>query len=250
MNMTIDQTVALLASIAACLSAIATFLMIRQIAKQRKSSYHPELAISRVYFHGISHQIGMGPLPQYWTGTDESGQVDTTIKQIALPLYNIGLGAAKAVLVNWSFPINEFVKTVNELAKRTLMQEPFTYEDAVLYMKSDIIGTSTSMWKSQQRNSLDYVLPASVKNEPVFLDLPFAYKTLCSALIFFHSKYKETESFEEIPALKVSVEYLDIGEHKHKAVFEVRLNIVWTGFKDDREIVSFFGYLESKKCVI
>jgi hypothetical protein len=249
MNMTIDQIIALSASIAACLTAVATFLTVRQIAKQRASSYHPELAISRIYFHGLSDQLGMGPLPQYWAATSESGQVDDTLKQVAIPLYNVGLGTAKAVVVNWSFPIDELVKDVNELAKKTLIPEPFTYKDAVLYMKSDTFGTSTSPWKSQQRNSLDYVLPASVQNKPVLLDLPFAYKTLCSALIFFQSKYKETWSFEEIPALKASFEYLDIGEHKHKAVFEIKINLIWTGFKDGREVVSFFGYLESKKCM-
>ena len=45
--MTVDQLVALGASIGACLSAIAAFLMIRQIARQREASYRPELALSR-----------------------------------------------------------------------------------------------------------------------------------------------------------------------------------------------------------
>lgn len=249
MNMPIDQVITLLASIAACLTAIATFLTVRQIAKQRKASYHPEFAISRVYFHGLSDELGMGPLPQYWAVTTANGQVDAQLKQITFPLYNIGLGAAKAVVVNWSFPIDDVAKVLNELAKRTLTMEPFTYNDAVLNVSSDTIGTSTSNWESQQRDSLDYVLPASVQNEPVLLDVPFAYKTLCSALIFFHSKYDKTYSFQEIPALKASFEYLDIGNHRHKAVFEIRLNKIYIGFKDDFEVTSFFGYLESKKCL-
>ncbi len=249
MNMTIDQIIALLASIAACLTAIASFLTVRQIAKQRELSYRPELAISRVYFHGLSNQIGMGLLPQYWVGTTDSQQVDPLLKQIALPLCNVGLGVAKAVVVKWSFPINELVKTVNELANRTLTSELFTYKGGTLHMRSDTIGTMTSVWKNQQTDMLDYLLSASVQKEPVMLELPFAYKTLCSALIFFQSKYKETESHGEIPALKASFEYLDIGEQQHKAVFEIRLNVVSVGFKDEREVVSFFGYLESKKCV-
>jgi hypothetical protein len=50
--MTNDQIVALLASIGACLSAVATFLTVRQIAKQRVASYRPELALSQSIFEG------------------------------------------------------------------------------------------------------------------------------------------------------------------------------------------------------
>jgi len=70
--MTIDQGIALATSIAACLSALAAFFTIRQVSKQRESSYHPELAVSRTKFQCISNPLSEGHIPDTWIDwTDE-----------------------------------------------------------------------------------------------------------------------------------------------------------------------------------
>ena len=199
--MTIDQIVALLASMGACLAAVAAFLTVRQIAKQRDASYRPELALSRTDIDGSENPIAKCPLPTFWIKKSENGEADTISRSFAISLQNIGLGTAKGVVVAWSFPISETVKELTQIAQRTLTPAYFTYKEGALSVESDILGTSTSFWRNQERDSIDYVLPAGVQMEPVMLRLPHAYIQLISALLFLGAKGKKLESFPEIPAL-------------------------------------------------
>jgi hypothetical protein len=93
--MTIDQVVALLASIGACLSAVATFLTVRQIAKQREASYRPELALSRILFEGSRGPIAEGAIPSFWTKKPEYDESQKELQRLTVPLQNVGLGPRK-----------------------------------------------------------------------------------------------------------------------------------------------------------
>ena len=97
--MTNDQFVALLASIGACLSAVATFLTVRQIAKQREASYRPELALSRVYLECTKDPITQGSIPTLWAAKGKDGKTDPLTRSLSLLLRNVGLGTAKGVSI-------------------------------------------------------------------------------------------------------------------------------------------------------
>jgi len=241
--MTIDQIIALLASVGACLAALATFLTVRQIAKQREASYRPELALSRTVFDGSADPITKGALPTLWVRKAQDGEAEPTSRTFAIPLRNVGLGTAKGVAVSWSFPISEVVEEVNQLAQRSLTPAYFTYENGALSVKSDSLGNSTSFWRNQDRDSIDYVLPAAVQKEPVLVHLPHTYIQLCSALLFLGAKDKDRKSFPEIPVLRASFDYYDIGARKHQAVFEIKFQLVALG--GNGEFIQ--GYLDAKK---
>ncbi len=132
---------------------------------------------------------------------------------------------------------------MNQLAQRTLTPAYFTYESGQVSLKSDSLGGCTSFWKNQEKVWIDYVLPAAVQSEPVSLTLPNAYVLLCSALLFFGAKNKDAKLFPEFPVLKVSFEYLDIGEQKHQAVFDIALHLI--AFSGEGQFIH--GYLESRK---
>jgi hypothetical protein len=118
--MTTDQFVALFASIGACLSAVATFLTVRQIAKQREASYRPELALSRVYLECTKDPLAQGPIPTLWAAKGQDGKTDPLIRRLSLPLRNVGLGTAKGVSITWTFPFEDITTQVNELAQKSL----------------------------------------------------------------------------------------------------------------------------------
>ena len=243
--MTIDQTIALLASIGACVSAVATFFTVRQIAKQREATYRPELALSRTDLEGSVDPILKDSLPTRWVPKSKAEQTDGAWRRFAMPLRNVGLGAAKGVVVSWSLPIAEMVKELNELSQRTLTPAYFEYEGGALSMKSEGLRNYTSVWQNQQKELIDYVLPAAVEKDPVMLTLPDTYILLSSALLFFSSKDKERGSLPRFPSLKTDFQYFDIGGRQHHAVFEIEPQIVvitggGTGFS---------GWLQPSKCV-
>lgn len=224
--MTPDQWIALGASAGACLSAFATFLTVRQIAKQREASYRPELAISQVHFEAGPDPIRAGALPTKWIARDwKEMEKPPTFDDLSLPLRNIGLGSARAVRLHWEFDLAATVKTANELAQRTLTPAYFSIDDWGVSIKSEALGNGSSLWKNQRDVPIDFVLPASIDKEPVPVKLPHAYVQLAAALVYLRAKEKEEHSFE-LPSLSAAFTFSDIGGIRHDAVFDVKVQLV------------------------
>lgn len=221
--MTTNEIIALLASLGTCFSAIATFLTVRQIAKQREASYRPELAFSRVLVECTKDLIAAGSIPTHWTTKGEDEKTNTQSRFFSLPLRNIGLGTAKNVSVSWSFPFESVTKQINETAQKTLSAAYFTFDKDSLSIDSENLGKSTSMWVNQKQVTLDYVLPAAITHEPVMLNLPHAYIQIVSSLLYFSAKDKKP--FPEIPPLIAKVEFYDIGEAKHSSTFNIQFQV-------------------------
>lgn len=226
------------------MSAIATFLTVRQMSHQRQASYLPELVLSRTIFDGTASPMGKGPIPSHWVPKHGNESKTEVMPWFSLPLTNVGLGAAKDISVSWSFPIEEIIRQVNDLAQQTLTQLHFVLRDGAVSIKSESLGSGTSFWKNQQKETLDYVLPAAVQKEPVPLKIPHAFVLLSSALLFVSSKDTNSKSALSIPPLIARLEYRDIGNKAHIAVFEISLKLVAYG--GDGSFIH--GYLESKKC--
>jgi hypothetical protein len=135
-----------------------------------------------------------------------------------IPLRNIGLGAAKEVLVSWSFPLANAVAEVNSIAQQALIPAFFSFEHDVLSLKSESFSQTASMWSNQRNDKLDYVLPAAIEREPMMLRLPHAYTLIVSALLFFSSRQEGRASFPKIPALRVKFQYLTLPIKSIKVV--------------------------------
>lgn len=242
--MSVDQVIALAASIGAFMSAIAAFLAVRQNTKQREASYKPELAITRTTFTASKSQLTKSSFADFWVETSEINNNETVnlLSSLSLSLCNVGLGAAKEVQLKWSFPIDQLVSNINKKAQTALVPAYFEYENEVLSLKSEQLHAATSMWRNQKHNFVDYVLPASADQEGVQVQVPPAYMELVSALIFFSSKEKGT-TFPEMPALKLELEFFDIGGGKHSSSFSIELNLVAIHGGGE----GFHGYLQSKK---
>lgn len=226
--MTADQIIAVSASVGACMSALATFLTVLQIARQRESSYRPELAISRTFFSSTTDPLAEGLIPGVWTEHEvQQAEEASTVRrtQFAVPLRNIGLGTAKTVDVSWAFDIGELTKRVNDLAQLSSTPAQLSYESGTLHLKSENVGTFTSMWCNQKHSSMDYVMSAAVDNKPGRLVLPHAYIQLVSALVFFTATEKNHGTFPEIPRLTLQLDYRDIGDQKHRATFAVQCEL-------------------------
>jgi len=225
--MTIDQTIALAASLGACLAAIATFLTVSQMARQRKASYHPELAISSLAFRALSDgSVIKSPLALHWVEMANDGQSKPASHAFAVPLVNIGLGAAKNVVATWSLPIEDVVDDLNKRAQETKTAARFGYnkKNGGLSLESEIFGNMTSFWTAQQTAKFDYVLPAGVQPKPVMLELPHVFKLVTAALFYLHGQ-KEFQEFPNAPPLRVTFDYLDIADEKHLATFEIQFHI-------------------------
>ena len=238
--MTVDQIIALGASLGACVSAIAAFLAIRQIGRQREASYRPELALSRTAIR--STRDNEKALPTLWTESSnpEPAKAEWPEHRLLVVVRNVGLGTAKEVNVSWSFPIEEAVHKANQLAG---ISRVFKYEAGKLDFQMDDTLQVSSMWRNQQRDSIDYIMPASIERDPTLLRVPNAYALLVSALVFFYAKTRHPPMELTLPVLKLDVSYSDISQLTHSESFEIRCEIAM--FSGDGEIGH--AWLEHKR---
>ena len=98
------ELISLVTSIAACLSAVAAFVVVRQNYKQRTASYRPDFVLVRTPIQSRIFETPDG-IP-HWSN---DGTNDAANKRFSIPLVNVGLGAAREIKVVWNFPIHEFV---------------------------------------------------------------------------------------------------------------------------------------------
>jgi len=236
--MTIDQGISLAASIGACLSAIAAFVAVRFSSNNTKASYKPELVIARTSFRSKTYGAILGE----WFNEKENQDEVGNQMMFSVPLRNVGLGAAKEVTINWSFPIEDLVSTINGLAQKLHITSYFNYDNGTLFLKSEASGDHVSIWANQQKQTVDFVLPAPVDQVPYNLALPLAYTQLISALIICSAKSETFDSFPDIPCLTAEFSYLDIGGSKHSSKFVIQSNISMI-LKNGEE---FQGCVESK----
>jgi hypothetical protein len=222
--MTYDQLVNLSASVAAFISAVATLLTVRQMAKQRQTSYRPELVLSSTHFEGRAEVAGQ--LPLRWVTRAPQPDAENTSRELSIPLHNVGLGAAKGVSIAWSFPIEATVEEVNSLAQKALIPAYFALQAGGLSMTSERFSQTTSMWRNQQNISIDFVLPAAVLKDPFALKLPHAYIQLCSSLLYFSAHIENRKSSPKFPSLTANLKYQDIGGAQHQIRLEVTIDLV------------------------
>lgn len=241
-KMTIDQFIALAASIGACLAAIATFLTVGQMATQRTASFHPELVVSRILFEG--RPMSAGGLPTFWVTIDDADASKRNEEEskfsFSVPLNNIGLGAAKNLKVFWEFPIEELAGKIKSLARQSSVSAHISFKDGAFSIESETLGTGTSFWANQRAESIDYVLPAAVQRDATRLVLPHAYIMATSAFLYL-SFIAKSEKISEIPPLRVTLDYQDIADSTYRASFEIQMHVVMLSEPSIR------AYLEAKR---
>ena len=226
LGMTIDQAVALVASIAACLAALAAFWTIRQVKKQRELSYRPDLTISTTFVGGSKKETQDDGIPINWVRepSEPEGASNDWPSDYELPLRNVGLGVAKNVIVSWSMQLDKLMKEFNDLAQRTATPASFSFMDTHLFLNFGGQRDAIAEWTNQQSERIDYVLPASVDKEPTLLKLPDAYVLLASSFVYLQKEFRKKKIEVAPPKITVVFEYSDIAGTKRKSTFEINLD--------------------------
>jgi hypothetical protein len=108
----IDQYISAGSSLAAFLAALATFLTVWQIAKQRRATYRPEIIVmrGRVLTTDDLKNPDLQSLLN-WKRSDMEEDTRTYFLGRKYPLFlvNIGMGAATNVSAAWYFPLEAFI---------------------------------------------------------------------------------------------------------------------------------------------
>ncbi len=219
------EVIALVTSIAACLSAIAALVVVRQNYKQRTASYRPDLVlVDRVMRLEPYEQTG--GMPQL---SDKDGE-----SQLSVPIVNVGLGAARDLKVSWQFPIDQVVASTNLLAQRSLAPAYYEHENGFLSLKAKM--SWAIRWGREEE--IGYVLPASIPETPKNeLPLPMAYVALVFGHYHFALQARRSDKpdgpqmidIPDLPELKCQIDYGDIGGLKHRLDVVVSIEPIMIG---------------------
>lgn len=237
--MTADQIIALCASVGACLSALATFMTVREIAKQRRDSCLPDIALTEtsVFCRSNLDKMPEGEAPSpagevlvpfFWTSDDSDRQQKRELS-FALPITNVGLGTAKDLKLSWSYPVGPIVDALNEWAQHLSDAIHLDYNPAneALSFKHGTEIQWALFWRNIKTADIDYVLPLSTHPQPSHVMIPAPFILLSG--VYFYLLVRDGSGKDRIPAelgidkLQLDLTYKDIANRRIRSSYVVRL---------------------------
>jgi hypothetical protein len=217
------EWISFLSSLGAMCTALVALFTLFELFRQRKSSYHPDLCISKNFFELKSPKLEYDQIDFNWFYFGRKTS-DLTYRP-SIRVVNVGLGAAKSIRVKWVFDISSTAKKVNEIAKKAYQHFSFIEEDNSLSMRSfgkNVHRTPTMIDHVYQ---FEYLLPLSSDVKGTEIYFPRSYTILvCSYLSLFYKHYGSFENIN-VPGIKLQIAFLDIGNGKRISNHKLECNV-------------------------
>ena len=208
--MSTDQIIAIIGHSGTWIIAICVLLQLREMAKQRRSAYKPEIVIARKLVYGLLRSRFGLIMPIDWRDKNNN-KVDykANIPLFLFSVYNIGLALAINIKLQWDFEISDLVDKFNDFINNNGLPLKLSLVNDWLSVAADDLS---AMINYKNRScSYDYVLPSNIDINGITIDLPESFKIM-TALDFYKKVYNDdTESLKNgSPYIKLTVEYEDI----------------------------------------
>ena len=239
--LSIDQLIGLGACLAALGAALATFMTVREMAKQRRAAYMPELVISEKI---VSLQTSYDLEPKLFrfsrTFNMGSEQLESNIGP-TIQIANVGLGSAKRIDAKWIIDANKIAKEISKIASKCSIDASFKYDarHGFLSIEGKEIHSIIHMVENQVRQQWIYLIPVSVDQQGIQLKIPPFF--IDSYLFGMTAAFKEGSGdlgLEGRPILSVAdlvLEYLDIQNNSYKKKYEFELEMTFGQMKPSTE---------------
>ena len=209
--LSLDQIISAIASIGTMLAAVATFLTVSQMAKQRRDSYRHELIVTTT---PLSYRRCK------WSKSEDDSREHPPSDYI--DMFNVGLGAAKDVSIKLDFDIDRAVASVNALKAKTEFDEDITLNGGIL----DVSGTM-HFWVNQTKIGFEYVLPVELERKPYRIRVPSSYLAIIERVmnrLFPVEKGIKGVDFSIIPFLMINMEFHDIAGDLYRRQYRIEFN--------------------------
>lgn len=248
--MTISDVIAIAGQIAMWITLIVVFLTLREMEKQRRASYKPELVIPRSLVYGFGDIIVEDIiLPLEWRNSEN---IEETRDDSLLTIYNLGFGAAVHIRISWEFEFEETLRFVQDYCYENSIPIVVGYEQRfgtkVFQLEIEDRVSSFINIGSIYDQSYDYLVPASVTSKGLRLHLPPDYKSLIAIMIFMSWKEFEKDNSPmkdlNFPDLKLKVNYQDIGGNDYVKEFGLTFQLRHMTNKKETDESVFSALLE------
>ncbi|MBW1780965.1 MAG: hypothetical protein JRL30_09525 [Deltaproteobacteria bacterium] len=233
MPITLSELISSISSVAALVTAIIVFFTLLEMIRQRQSSYKPDLVFKPLRF---SVSADTFDTLQYTISTEDSG--DNSEQGHHDPngkVFNIGLGSAKNLRFTWQFDHEKAIERVKKLNVELGLTT--NVKDKILIIKAKTSSVYISL-ENDFLQSIDYLLPVSITNQPVIMQIPSCYVNLLSIYSIYQICKNADDALHALssfPRARVTTEYKDVGGKIYKKKYSVNSryhHIEWGGGDD------------------
>lgn len=243
------------------LSSIIALYTLREIIKQRLSTYRPEILIKSfiVYINKSPLELEPEELLLYKTDNyneyKESFEENVNKKFGVSSLYkveNLGFGPAKKIKITWSYDTQKALDILEKLlpARYYFHQyKPLRYYFLIDKTNSNYHLSITNAYITNQ--SIDYLTPINIKEHSHYHSIPkeiiltyYLYFILKNNLIYPLSElHSRDNDFGLLPTPQLKLEYEDMNGKKYSKEYNFIISFVSTQLEEKMEMNKEFGYL-------
>lgn len=223
-----DQLIAALASGATLVTAFATLLTVREIGRQRRASYKPDLIPTEEVVRSVANRNDPLAGFEWLEGSNKTDEMPSETRWRGIPFFNLGLGAAKFIKADWRLDLVRTTKTLNALAERSLSRVSAEYDEQsdTLYIQ----GERAEVWGQpyQPSQTWPYLLPAAINESKLMVPIPHFILRLYSLEFTLNSRLKGDYGwfeFEPTYPVHLQLSYTDLGGSVHKKRFLLQLEV-------------------------
>lgn len=230
---TVDQYIAGISGAAALATALATFLTVREITKQRKAALKPELI--SVHQHAYVYVEPPPSSLRYLWAKEGSPERRVVLQhsRYSITLLNVGAGAAKQLRSEWTLDIESMATQINALARQASVAVSVELvqgsSEVRILWPDKVVGTH--LIANQMAHDRGHVLPASLDKIGLEVEVPSVFLTLASLQIALglagRQQVSRVKDWASLPEASLSLSYVDIDGERH--VKKLRLTLVLLG---------------------
>jgi len=237
----IDQVTSFILGISTLATAFATFLTVREMARQRKSTYRPDIVAARQYAYANALADSKG-LRFAWS-RERAVASDVNEKfplgeRYAITLFNVGFGAAKQIEASWKFDVDAWIKSLNSLAQRTFTSLVIAHDpNAKTVRISGADYRDTTQMVGNQLGKLGkewgHALPVSLDRSGIEIDIPPCFLALAALQLSMGSQLDPgsgmNPEWTTLPEMRLSLRYCDVGAEMHEKDFRLSFDLLAIG---------------------
>jgi 3-methyladenine DNA glycosylase AlkC len=233
-----------LSSIGTLFTAFIAYRAIMATKKQREASYRPDLYLETSTARLLSPDYPFGsvrflqekriePTDGHKVAGDPEVPYDTSRfvapqRWMISHLFNIGLGAAKAVEYYWEFDFEDAVEVLKYFRKDSSLElsDERTGDEikTVLHLEDKRSGYNQYIvdLELDNKSSTDFIRPNSTPLISTQVTVSSAYLTILVALLMYKYPFVDEgyaehidDTFDELPSLYLNIAYDDIHNKRH-----------------------------------
>ncbi len=225
-SMKIDDWIQSFSALGSLAAATIALITLKEMSLQRKLTHQPDIQIGKTSFKSHDRE---------WIEKDSENDADSAQRRsrsFNIKIFNIGNGVAKSVQLSWEFDYPALIKQVCDLNAALSTEETITLTQNHLIFKNSSdksLGLIVSL-KSNEKNFIDFILPAAVSTEPVNSGVPYAFIALTTRYIdlYFQTDPSKFDD-DNFPSIKLKAEYTNIDEDVFIKEFTFKISLhVWS----------------------